>query len=41
MRAVSFFINRKEKERGGEKACRAAQKKEIGASIARILSLDN
>jgi len=40
MRAVSFFINGKEKEKGEEKACRAAQKKEIGASGA-SLSLDN
>jgi len=31
---------RKEKERSEEKACRAAQKKEIGASGARILSLE-
>jgi len=41
MRAVSFFINilRKEKERSAEEAYRAAQKKEIGVSRARIIIL--
>jgi len=42
MQAVSFFINRrKEKEKSEEKACRAAQKKEIGASGARIKFFQN